>query len=95
MTTFTAERTISVDGRNWTIRGVRDPASCWGQAREHLTTATDWLEVDLEREDPDDTAYELPDQKLLDVVARAAPRAIRTALRRQALGLSVPASAGL
>lgn len=94
MIVYTAERTISVDCRNWTIRAVRNNASCWGQAREHLTTAADWLEVDLDREDPDDTAYELPDQGLLDVVARAAPRAIRTALRRRTLGLSVPASAG-
>ena len=33
MTVFTPERLIQVDGRVWLIRGVRNQASCWGQAR--------------------------------------------------------------
>ena len=45
--------------------------------------------------DPDDTAYDLPDGQLLDVVARAAPTAIRTALRRRAIGHPVQMSVGL
>ena len=93
MTVFTPERLIQVDGRVWLIRAVRNEASCWGQAR--AATDNGWLEVDLSRVDPDDTAYDLPDGQLLDVVARAAPTAIRTARRRQALGLTTWSSIGL
>ena len=93
MTTYTVERQIQVDGRVWLIRGGRNDASCWGQAR--AATDAGWLEVDLTRVDPDDTAYDMPDAQLLDVVARAAPTAIRTALRRRAIGQPVQMSVGL
>lgn len=93
MTTFTPERLIQVDGRVWLIRAVRNQASCWGQAR--TPTDAGWIEVDLARVDPDDTAYDLPDVQLLDVVARAAPTAIRTAMRRRAIGHPVQMSVGL
>ena len=93
MTVFTPERLIQVDGRVWLIRAVRNQASCWGQAR--AATDAGWIEVDLSRVDPDDTAYDLPDAQLLDVVATAAPTTIRTALRRRAIGQTVPVSVGL
>ena len=93
MTVFTPERLIQVDGRVWLIRAVRNQASCWGQAR--AATDNGWIEVDLTRVDPDDTAYDLQDAQLLDVVARAAPTAIRTALRRRAIGQTVQMSVGL